>query len=77
MRYFVKEGIHGLIRSKKPKSSDQQESQEDERTPDMPAYPMSKGLSEKTEKQVRDINIRTVFTADCTLRSYLRPPEIA
>ena len=52
------------------KGSVQQDDEEDENNPVL-CLPYVQGLSEKIEKQTKDINIRTVFTAKHTLRSCL------
>ena len=57
-------------RSGKLKGSVQQDDEEDENNPVL-CLPYVQGLSEKIEKQTKDINIRTVFTAKHTLRSCL------
>ena len=63
---------HSLSRkSKKSKNSAQQDDGEEGKVPDTLFLPHFQGLSERIEKQIKDINIRTVFTTDQTLRSCL------
>ena len=57
--------------SKKSKKSTKQDDEEEEKNPDTLFLPYVQGLSEKIEKQIKDINIRAVFIANRTLRSYL------
>ncbi len=58
-------------RSKKSKGLIQQDSEEEDNNSDMLCLPYVQGLSEKIEKQTKDINVRTVFTAKKMIRNYL------